>query len=47
MGKERRGKLLVVPQHLGGFIEILLVAFIALDREVAFEGDLASQDKEQ
>jgi hypothetical protein len=38
MRSERYGKLLVVPQHIGGFIEILLVAFIALDREVAFEG---------
>src|ERR1700674_5366141 len=37
MGNERRWKLLVVPQHIGGFIEILLVAFIAPDCEVAFD----------
>jgi hypothetical protein len=37
MRSERYGKLLVVPQQIGGFIEILLVAFIASDREVAFE----------
>jgi hypothetical protein len=37
MRSERYGKLLVVPQHIGGFIEILLVAFIAPDSEVAFE----------
>jgi hypothetical protein len=37
MRSERYGKLLVVPQHIGGFIEIPLVAFIAPDREVAFE----------
>jgi len=37
MWSERRGKLLVVPQHLRGFIEILLVAFIAPDHEVALQ----------
>jgi len=37
MRSERYGKLLVVPQQIGGFIEILLVAFIAPDREVALE----------
>jgi len=34
---ERYRKLLVVPQHIGRFIEILLVAFIAPYCEVGFE----------
>jgi hypothetical protein len=37
MGSERPGKFLVVSLHLSGRIEILLMAFIVLDREVVFE----------
>jgi hypothetical protein len=37
MRSERYGKRLVVPQDIGGFIEILFLAFIAPDCEVAFE----------
>jgi hypothetical protein len=37
MGSERCGKLLVVSQHLRGFIEVLLVASIAPDGEVALQ----------
>jgi hypothetical protein len=38
MGSERIRKFLIVSSHLGWFIEILLAAFIAPDRETAIEG---------
>jgi hypothetical protein len=37
MGSERLGKLLVESSHFRVFIEILLAAFIAADREGAIE----------
>src|SRR6267378_7109645 len=37
MRSESHGKFLVVSQHIGGFIEILLMAFIAPDREVGLQ----------